>query len=308
MSVNRLERLDDAFLFAVGFVGLLITVVQVFVFGEPDVKSLVEILPLLFLGIVMPFYIGYVRGAISMRLINRSVVERMRGWIYMVMGVCGYFGFVLSSGLEGQICRWIVFYSLGGVGLILVLVLRRWFVNVFNVGERISHQYSIVGTITSAYFLPFVLRMLVGLHSDLSARPQFLPFTVFLLTFFSWLTFSALMVCVVYEKVSRNVINTEQSLDAESVESRRRRNFLVRLILLNTDIYRFVLHPETNLEAWVLWTEGLGLALLGSLLFLAFRVPGFPEVLLLASAVLLGLGTVRFGRIREINFSALGRT
>lgn len=305
MNENRLEKLDDAFLFAVSFVGLFITIVQVFIFGKPAVESLVEILPLLFLGIVMPFYIGYVRGAISIRFINHSVVERMRGWIYMVMGVSGYFGFVLSSRLENLIHRWIVFYFLGAIGLGLTYILRRWFIDVFDVGERISHQYSFFGSIVSAYFLPFVLRMVVGLYSDLSGKPQFTPFLMFLLVSFFWVTWCALMVCIVYEKISRNVINTEYCLDVDHLESRRRRNFFIKLVLLNTDIYRFVLRESTNLQAWVLWTQGLAIGVLGFTLFV-LRIPVYPEVYLLTSMIFLGLGTNRFRVMTEIDFSDLG--
>jgi len=75
---RKLERLDDAFLFLLGFVGLVITVLQVYLFGT-SLIGLLETFPLIFLGIVMPFYVGYIRGAISIHLINRSIVERMRG-------------------------------------------------------------------------------------------------------------------------------------------------------------------------------------------------------------------------------------
>jgi len=133
------------------------------IFGT-DIKSLVEIIPLLFLGIVIPFYIGYVRGAISIGFINRSVVERMRGWVYLIMGVSGYFGYVLSGGQAPDLVKlWIIFYSIGAVGVLLTFLLRRWFIDVFAVGEAMSHQYSFFGTIVSAYVLPFVLRMVVSI-------------------------------------------------------------------------------------------------------------------------------------------------
>ena len=67
LNGNRLDKLDDAFLFIVSFIGLLITIIQASIFGT-SVQSLVEVLPLLFLGMVMPLYIGYFRGG----NINRS--------------------------------------------------------------------------------------------------------------------------------------------------------------------------------------------------------------------------------------------
>lgn len=86
-----LAKLDSALLFfssslslafGVGYAYLGATLLQYF-------------LPMLFLGWVMPVYIGYVRGALTKDLLE----ERVRGWIYFIMGL-GFYAFspiVMSS-------------------------------------------------------------------------------------------------------------------------------------------------------------------------------------------------------------------
>ncbi len=48
--------------------------------------SIVTSIPLIFLGIVLPFYYGYVRGA----LVRSSAVDRYRGWIFFLVGLGAY--------------------------------------------------------------------------------------------------------------------------------------------------------------------------------------------------------------------------
>lgn len=302
MAENRLERLDNAFLFTVSFFGLLITILQVSIFEEKDVRSLIEISALLFLGNVLPFYIGYIRGSISIAFVNRSIMERMRGWIYLIMGVSGYFGFIFSSSQANLFNNWIVMYSIAAMGLTLVFVLQKWFINVFDVGGEISHQYSCFAAVTSAFLLSFVLRMIVSLYKDLSANPQFTPALTWLLFLFIWLALAAAMTSIVFEKVSRNVVNS-RSLNVDHLERRRRRNFILRLFILNFDIFRFASNKNTNLSAFMAWFMAILFAMLG---ILTFAIPIFSEALLSVSIFMLGLGTYHFCR-EEIDFSGLGQ-
>lgn len=87
---NKLDRLDDAFLFTISLVGVLFTVVQV---ATEGITGLIEILPLLILGIAIPFYVGYIRGAIECK----SVIERARGWVYLAVVVIAYFAFFTGT-------------------------------------------------------------------------------------------------------------------------------------------------------------------------------------------------------------------
>lgn len=298
LNGDRLDKLDDAFLFIVSFVGLLITILQASVFGT-DVESLVGILPLLFLGMVIPLYIGYFRGAISIIPVNYSVAERMRGWIYLIMGVSGYFGFIFSFGQASLIEIWIVMYSIAAVGLVLTFLVQRWFIDVFDVGENLSCQYSFFGTIASAFLLSFVLRMFVSLYSDLSAQSGLPLSSMFLLIFFIWVTWCVSMACLMWEKISRDIISTALPLNTIQIQKRRRWNFAAKLFFLNTDIYNFVFREDTNLQAKVTWWIGIALGVLGSLLF---AVPMLGLGFLLVSIFFVGIGAFRFWSDR-IDFS-----
>lgn len=89
-----LAKLDSALLFFSSSLSLAFGVGYAFLGG----KWLQYYLPMLFLGWFMPIYIGYLRGS----LIQDSVEERARGWIYFVVGLGFYIGGpLLGTFVEG---------------------------------------------------------------------------------------------------------------------------------------------------------------------------------------------------------------
>lgn len=86
----RLGKLDSALLFLSSSVGLIFAVTQSI---EKSPASLALFAPAFFLGWVLPFYYGYVRGA----LVRDSIVDRYRGWIFFFSGLGMYF-LVLVTG------------------------------------------------------------------------------------------------------------------------------------------------------------------------------------------------------------------
>jgi len=99
---SKNESLDTALLFFSSSISLLFTLISIF-FGE----LLFKFLPILFLGWVMPVYIGFVRGC----LIFDSVEERVRGWIYLIAG----------AGMYGIVIFWDYFELTGWFQLLIVL-------------------------------------------------------------------------------------------------------------------------------------------------------------------------------------------
>ncbi len=80
---HRRDKLDDALLFVMGSLGILFGLIQVFV----DFSTLLQfIAPVGLLGWILPFYFGYVRGAVK-----DSMVDRYRGWIFLVVGTDSIF-------------------------------------------------------------------------------------------------------------------------------------------------------------------------------------------------------------------------
>jgi len=67
-------------------------------------EALPYILPLMLIMLVMPLYVGYIRGAIT----KDNVVERARGWTYLVVGVITYLVWILSLWLSEFVARWLL--------------------------------------------------------------------------------------------------------------------------------------------------------------------------------------------------------
>jgi hypothetical protein len=80
----RLGKLDSALLFLSSSVGLIFAITQSL--AKPP-GSLSLFAPVFFLGWILPFYYGYVKGA----LVRDSIVDRYRGWIYFITGLGMYF-------------------------------------------------------------------------------------------------------------------------------------------------------------------------------------------------------------------------
>src|SRR5213594_3939883 len=85
---RRRDKLDDALLFVMGSVGIIFGLLQVFV--RPT-TLLQFIIPVGLLAEVLPFYYGYVRGAVG-----DSVADRYRGWVFLVLG-SGLYTIILAE-------------------------------------------------------------------------------------------------------------------------------------------------------------------------------------------------------------------
>jgi len=79
----KLQNLDSLLLFLTSILGFFFSFIYVF-FGYVEVA--LGFTPVIVLGLVIPIYVGYVRGGI----IVDTLEERVRGWIYFVAGVTVY--------------------------------------------------------------------------------------------------------------------------------------------------------------------------------------------------------------------------
>lgn len=292
----KLDKLDDAFLFLLGLIGIVITVMQVYMLS---ITGLFEIIPLIFIGIIMPFYIGYLRGAISVTLLNNSFIERLRGWIYLIVGSSAYVGYILSTRLSYRIFILDITFNLCvGVGLILTYFFLKWAVHVFKEAQRnISHEYAFSSAITSAFLFPFFFRMFVSIYSDMHVRFQYSS----LLIGFIWTTFFIILVSLIYERVSRKIINANLSMPVAEIERHRKHNAFVRFSMYNIEIYLLVI--ATSIKSTFLWVIGLILGLL-SIFLLFLSLPLFPDAYFIMSVLFLLLGTWYFFK-SDVNFSRL---
>lgn len=80
-----MERFDEIFLFITSVLGLFFSLLYALL-GYQEIA--IGFLPLLIIGLAIPIYIGYIRGAILLDMLE----ERIRGWIYFLSGVAIYLG------------------------------------------------------------------------------------------------------------------------------------------------------------------------------------------------------------------------
>lgn len=282
-------------------IGLLFSIIQLYIIG---ISGLVEISPLLFLGVLMPFYVGYVRGSISIVCLESALMERLRGWVYLAIGVSSYVGYMLSIRIANSwISLWVTFYLIVFAGIaFLYIIIWKWFVSIFGVGEAVPQQYSFFGTIAAALVLTFVLRMITSMYSDLSKNPQYSP----LIVFFLWVTWLATCVFATLEKISRCFVNAPLQFDTTQTEKHRRPNILKRVFIYYTELLNFIfpLTFKTNLKAHWSWLSGIVIGLLG-IFFLLLHVSLFSDSYLLVSAALFTYGTICFVKMEKIDFSLI---
>jgi hypothetical protein len=138
---RRMRNLDSFLLFLSSIFGLSFS----FLYALLGYREIVYgFLPLLINGLVIPIYIGYVRGAILLDTLE----ERVRGWIYFIYGIISYIlspafwainKLMLTANIEFEIAsRLVMFIGIFAVSYFLGAGnLRRWFCHtIFKVFNR----------------------------------------------------------------------------------------------------------------------------------------------------------------------------
>jgi hypothetical protein len=291
---KKLEKLDNAFLFAIGLVGLLFTIVQTLKNGK---IGLIEISPLLILGIVVPFYVGYVRGAIE----YNSTIERIRGWVYFAIGVISYFAFSLESfGVSMDVGLWL-YFILVSFGILSVRFLEKWFSKFFNLKRRNSNFYSFYGTAVAGVALAFSSRIAIIIFGEL--YPNFQYSSSLILEIF--VTYVVLLSALAIEKISRQVINADLSFLGEQSTQLRKARFWQRAsisILALFSLLTFVLYAKKR----VYFALTFILALSGSILEASvYKIPVLPDAMVVASMVSFSLLLIPFFQTEKIDFGKI---
>jgi len=80
----RADKLDTSLLFIISCLGLIFSVLQIFLSGR---LSLIYILMPLITGFILPFWYGFLQGAVFHDL----PIIRVKGWIYLYFGIFLYF-------------------------------------------------------------------------------------------------------------------------------------------------------------------------------------------------------------------------
>jgi hypothetical protein len=208
---KKIERLDNAFLFVISLIGLLFTIIQ---FYREGVSGLVEIAPLLVLGTVVPFYVGYIRGAIECN----ALIERVRGWVYLTVGVIAYFAFFIESFGVPNNLGFLVYFLILTFGAFSVYYLEKWFSKFFGIQDNITNLYSFYGTMMAGLGFAFVSRLVVLSYNSLYPTLQYSEFSIPQIL----IIVAVFLTSLAFEKMSRQVINLNLTLNKKYVFALKR--------------------------------------------------------------------------------------
>ena len=153
---SKKESLDTALLFFSSSFSIFFTLIHIY-FGE---LLLLYFLPTLFLGWVMPVYIGFIRGSLTLDLVE----ERVRGWIYLIAGAGLYLLVIFLIYFEMQV--WVAFLLFVLLGFIIgfkLNIIMSSFLKIFGqeLTDQIYKSYSL--TTISALFLSFFFIELIAI-------------------------------------------------------------------------------------------------------------------------------------------------
>lgn len=126
----KLQNLDQLFLFLTSILGFFFSLVYILF---ERIETVVGFLPILILGLFIPVYIGYIRGAI---LID-NLEERIRGWIYFVYGIVVYITEVVLSIIR----RTLADMNIGFENISLLVVFAGGLILGYVVGRGKIHRW-----------------------------------------------------------------------------------------------------------------------------------------------------------------------
>lgn len=291
MVEKRLDKLDDAFLFTISVVGLLFTIVQAI---RTDGTGLIEISPLLILGVALPFYIGYLRGAIY-----DSLIERVRGWIYLIVGASAYCAF-LSLTINSYATFLFVFLAIASIQY-----MEKWFKSTFNFEETATNMYAFSGTVVSSFALAYSFIFFTKL---LGNQSQFSLLIVQILV-----AYVGFLLVMVSEKLSRQVQNANLNLSIERIQNEvkkeypKKAKFLFLIVILAAKLGACGIRQAIQ-KAKVFFGLSFSFLLSGSFL-LTIQKPFLPEIipdiLLVVGMLFLGLALIPFLKLKKIDFKDL---
>jgi hypothetical protein len=223
-SNQGFDKLDEAFLFSISIVTVLIAIVQAY--QTPlTVISLLEITPFLILGVILPFFVGYIRGAI-----NNSKIERLRGWTYLMVGVTAYCA-LMSSKIPYGILALIPLLVLS---IILIQYTEKWFKDKFGFEETTRNMLSFSGTVVSSFAIAYLFVFIIRAISYYEVSTLFLQ---------AIMVFIFLTVVIVVEKLSTDIQTVtipkvlQKKIEVDIKKSNRRKEllfFTTVLVFANT--------------------------------------------------------------------------
>jgi hypothetical protein len=211
MDNPKLDKYDDAFLFSLGLVGLIISFIEI---GKNSITETASAIPFLLLGILLPFIVGYLRGAIQ----QNSIEERMRGWIYFLIGTTSYFAFfvILRMSSYNYWVREGVFIFIIVIGVITAYEFINWSRRLFNVRNPLD-SYAFSATALGVFGFSILFSLFVGMFFDFQVNDIWEKIRASFTEQLFWFSIFLFLISMVliFEKGSRCAIQNELKLQKE---------------------------------------------------------------------------------------------
>jgi len=189
--------LDDAFLFMIGLSNFIFSLLQVLLGGK---MAFIVFTPFLFAGLLYPFYVGCLRGAVE----TNSILERVRGWVYFAIGMTAYVSMTtvvylrdFQPELSGLSLPMYVFFAF--VGGYIALRLIRWVIKVTDSNPSESDLLTIGATVGAACLLTFSAFLIEEFMRLWMFKPRYL--------FEVWAIIFLVVLFALLERVSRFVLS-----------------------------------------------------------------------------------------------------
>lgn len=211
MDNPKLDKYDDAFLFSLGLVGLIISLIEIRTSSYADIAS---VIPFLLLGILLPFVIGYLRGAIQ----QNSIEERMRGWIYFLIGTTSYFAFFVITRI-GSLDYWVresIFIFIIAIGATSAYEFTKWSKRLFELKKPLTY-YAFSATALGVLGFSTFFSLIVGIYFDFQVNNIWEKIRTNLtgLLFWGSIVLFVFSMVLIFEKGSRYAIQSEFELQNE---------------------------------------------------------------------------------------------
>ena len=127
----KIGKVDSFLLYLTSLFGLLYSLAQFFL---STIEDIIYFIPLLVPGLILPIYFGYCRGALG-----DSAEDRVRGWLYLIVGAPFYIIPFLSSLIQKPIEQCIPANIARTVPLLLVLFMAFLISNYIGIlGRRLK--------------------------------------------------------------------------------------------------------------------------------------------------------------------------
>jgi hypothetical protein len=296
---RKAESLDNGLLFALGLVTFVITLLQI---NMDDPTQVIEAIPFIVLGIVLPFVVGYLRGAIEFD----SVEERLRGWIYFLIGTFSYFAFFATFRIRnyGYAVTESVFIFILICGTVTTYLLLKWAKRIFNI-QNLSVQYAYSATILGAATCAWLLRTLISIFLDFQGRNVYELITTDYASLPFWISISlfSFSIVVVCEKASGNAL--KRKLQLPNLGNRIQRSFIIRGLSLGIRLFEYSL--GYNFKALLLWIYSFCFWFLGCLL-LALKANPLSLLFFVIMIIPWLMATILFYRTQMSDFKGVDKT